>query len=57
MRLPTPVRTEILEYAGSAQVEDAQLRSLLDDAVARIENAGPTAQERPGEPKGRRNAA
>ncbi|WP_181498106.1 hypothetical protein [Rhodovulum viride] len=55
--MPTPLRTEILEYAGSAQVEDAQLLSLLDAAVARIEHAGLTAQERPGQPKGRRNAA
>ncbi|WP_196774273.1 hypothetical protein [Rhodovulum sp. MB263] len=38
MRLPSSLRREVLEYAGSASLADDQIRSLLDDICNVIEN-------------------
>lgn len=39
MRLPASMRADLLEFLGATPVEDAQLRLLLTDATARIQDA------------------
>ncbi|MBL3595631.1 hypothetical protein JMM63_08610 [Rhodovulum sulfidophilum] len=42
MRLPSSLRSEVLEYAGAASLADDQIKSLLDDICDMIEKEGQT---------------